>query len=85
MKYLIDSIAEMNFNYLYVDESSISHNELIKKFVLTEDQIIHSHGKERVNSRISRKDSSQSNDKEIIYSENKSHCDNYYIVFIYNS
>ena len=27
----------MNFNYLYIDEKSLSYNELLKKFVLSEE------------------------------------------------
>ena len=37
MKYLVDSVSEMNFNYLYIDERSLSYHELLKKFVLSED------------------------------------------------
>lgn len=33
MKYLIDSISEMNFNYLYIDEKSLSYKELLNKFI----------------------------------------------------
>ncbi len=37
MKYLVQSVSEMNFNYLYIDEKSLSYNELLKKFVLSEE------------------------------------------------
>ncbi len=38
MVYLIDSVADMNYNYLYLDEKSISYNELLAKFVLSDDE-----------------------------------------------
>jgi hypothetical protein len=44
----------MNFNYLYIDEKSLSYNELLKKFVLSEDNggnsgSDHHHSRERSN------------------------------------
>lgn len=31
------SIAEMNFNYLHIDDQCLSYNQLLKKFVLNEE------------------------------------------------
>lgn len=36
MLHLINSVSEMNFNYLYLDDKSLSYNDLLKKFVLEE-------------------------------------------------
>ena len=38
MKYIIESVSEMNFNYLYMDEKSISYSQLIDKFVIPHQQ-----------------------------------------------
>jgi len=38
MKYIIESISEMNFNYLYLDEKCLSYNQLLQKFVISNDQ-----------------------------------------------
>jgi len=37
MKFLINSQAEMNFNYLHIDDKSLSYNDLLTKVVLAED------------------------------------------------
>ncbi len=50
----------MNFNYLYIDEKSLSYNELLKKFVLSDDEAIPSRTRER-GSTIS--NSSQNNER----------------------
>ena len=38
----------MNLSYLYIDEKSLSYNELLTKFVLNDENVSHS-GRERSN------------------------------------
>jgi len=38
MKYIIESIAEMNFKYLYLDEKCLSYHNLLEKFVISNDE-----------------------------------------------
>jgi GTPase SAR1 family protein len=44
---LAQSIVDMNFNYLYIDDKSLSYNELLNKFVIHDNtpqrELIHSH------------------------------------------
>jgi hypothetical protein len=50
MRYIIESVSEMNFNYLYLDEKCLSYNQLLEKFVISNDQFPQgAHGKERNN------------------------------------
>lgn len=74
MKYLIDSVSEMNFNYLYIDEKSLSYNELLKKFVLTTEENVSSprSGRERSSSVFSSR----------VNSLNERDSDNYYNVIL---
>ena len=46
MRYLTESVSEMNFNYLNIDEKSLSYNELLKKFVLNNEESVPT-GRER--------------------------------------
>ena len=78
MKYLVESVAEMNFNYLYIDESSLSYNKLLKKFVLNDENAsvssagsAHS-GRERSNtltSALSQNSQERPEPRERVYNE----------------
>ena len=40
MKFLTESLSEMNLGYLHIDEKCLSYHELLQKFVLTEEEVV---------------------------------------------
>ncbi len=67
----------MNLSYLYIDEKSLSYNELLKKFVLNEESV-NPGGRERSNTHASH--SSHLSHRPSTSSKDESNPDHYYNV-----
>jgi hypothetical protein len=56
MKYIIESIAEMNFKYLYLDEKCLSYHNLLNKFVISNEESADCvHSRDRSNTHANRR------------------------------
>jgi hypothetical protein len=80
MRYIIESISEMNFNYLYLDEKCLSYHNLLDNLVISNMADVSN----------SEKDPSHSNrERSLTHSmikrkDNSNSTDNYYNVIIFN-
>ena len=80
MKYIIESISEMNFNYLYLDEKCLSYNQLLQKFVISNDQVSQvdhvGDGRDRSNTMSNNNKSSNNKRHESLSTNNSSNSKN---------
>jgi len=75
MRYLIESVSEMNFSYLHIDEKSLSYNELLKKFVLNNEDSAPA-GRDRRDTVTSNSQANTNNTHHHHHSHNSNHNQN---------